>query len=134
MYAGCSKASKNSHSTKTVSSTVAWNVCAFILLFSCHHWKDSPLGLRQKHTACWPSVSRTLLLPSNQLVAFYKYTFFLQVNIIYAKKCGCVFLAECIFDKGIFWLFLVTSRDVSAFQLCEYLHEWLIKCQAELEE
>lgn len=40
MYAVCSKASKN--------STVAWNAYALILLFSCHHWLDSSLGLLPK--------------------------------------------------------------------------------------
>lgn len=29
---------------------------------------------------------------------------------------------------------LVASRDVSAFWLLECLHEWVIKCQAGLEE
>lgn len=91
----------------------------FMLLFSFFpvttgrtaHWDCCP-----KHTACWPSVSRTLLLPSNQSVAFYKYTFFLQINIIYAKKCihTCIFLPERLFRKRIFLALLVTSRDVSA--------------------
>lgn len=113
-----------------------------MLLFSLFpitsHWKDSLLGLLPKHGAYWPSISRTLLLPSFQSVAFYEFTFFLflQMKTLYTEMCEHThFPARVrIWQKKDYLALLVTSRDVSAVQLRECLHEWVIKCQAGLEE
>lgn len=83
-----------------------------------------PAGLVSEGRYCCQAI-RWLPLPS-----------LLQINIIYAKKCvhTCIVLPDGKIGKRIFLAFLITSKDVSAFQLRECLHEWVIKCQAGLEE